>query len=67
MESRITELEVKLAFQEDLLETLNLTVAKQQRQIELLQEQMQALYQQLPAATGAGADGGPVQEIPPHY
>ncbi|MBO4120745.1 SlyX family protein [Cupriavidus gilardii] len=67
MESRITELEVKLAFQEDLLETLNLTVAKQQRQIELLQEQMQALYQQLPAATGTGADGGSVQEIPPHY
>lgn len=66
MESRITELEVKLAFQEDLLEKLNLTVARQQRQIELLQEQMQALYQQLPAATGAGADGS-VQEIPPHY
>ena len=66
MESRITELEVKLAFQEDLLETLNLTVAKQQRQIELLQEQMQALYQQLPAATGNAADGA-VQEIPPHY
>lgn len=67
MESRLTDLEVKVAFQEDLLETLNLTVARQQRQIELLQEQVQALYQQMPAGTSATADGQPVQEIPPHY
>lgn len=68
MESRLTDLEVKLAFQEDLLETLNLTVARQQRQIELLQAQMQALYQQLPAtATQVTADGHSVQEVPPHY
>lgn len=67
MESRLTDLEVKVAFQEDLLETLNLTVARQQRQIELLQEQMQALYQQLPAGTATTPDGLPAQEIPPHY
>ncbi|MBY4897503.1 SlyX family protein [Cupriavidus sp. AU9028] len=67
MESRITDLEVKLAFQEDLLETLNLTVAKQQRQIELLQEQMQALYQQVGSATGAADSAAQSTELPPHY
>jgi len=66
MESRLTELEIKLAFQEDLLETLNATVAKQQQQIALLQEQFRALYQQV--RNSGGVDNpGPQHEIPPHY
>lgn len=67
MESRLTELEIKLAFQEDLLETLNTTVARQQQQIDLLQEQMQVLYQQMRAGSAGGAEGDPLQEVPPHY
>ncbi|MDF3837486.1 SlyX family protein [Cupriavidus basilensis] len=67
MESRLTELEIKVAFQDDLLETLNLAVARQQRQIDLLQEQLQALYQQMRSSGAGGADGGPQHEIPPHY
>lgn len=66
MESRLTELEIKLAFQEDLLETLNATVARQQQEIASLQEQFRALYQQV--RQGGGADhAGPQHEIPPHY
>ncbi|MBF6990448.1 MULTISPECIES: SlyX family protein [Cupriavidus] len=67
MDERITELEIKLAFQEDLLETLNTTVARQQQQIDLLQEQFRALYQQLRSATSTAAESDPLQEIPPHY
>ncbi|WP_020202211.1 SlyX family protein [Cupriavidus sp. WS] len=67
MESRLTELEIKVAFQDDLLETLNLAVARQQRQIDLLQEQLQALYQQMRSGGPGGADNGPRHEIPPHY
>ncbi|HPA90031.1 MAG TPA: SlyX family protein, partial [Quisquiliibacterium sp.] len=36
VERRLTELEVKLAFAEDLVERLNETVFRQQEQIDLL-------------------------------
>ncbi|CAN7699168.1 Protein SlyX [compost metagenome] len=67
MDDRINELEIKLAFQEDLLDTLNSTVARQQQQIDLLQEQFRALYQQVRSAATTAADADPQQEIPPHY
>lgn len=67
MESRLTDVEVKLAFQDDLLEALNQTVADQQRQIDLLQGEIRVLYQQLkslqPTMVAATADEPP----PPHY
>lgn len=47
MDARINELEVKLSFAEDLLEQLNLTVFRQQQQIEGLQRELRALRQQL--------------------
>ncbi|WP_414629452.1 SlyX family protein, partial [Cupriavidus sp. SK-3] len=67
MDSRLTELEIKVAFQDDLLDSLNLAVARQQRQIDLLQEQLQALYQQMRSSGTGGTEGGPQHEIPPHY
>lgn len=66
MDARINELEVKLSFAEDLLEQLNLTVFRQQQQIEGLQREMRALREQmlasLPAESRSLRD-----EIPPHY
>ncbi|WP_454765737.1 SlyX family protein [Cupriavidus campinensis] len=67
MESRLTDLEIKVAFQEDLIETLNLAVARQQQQIDLLQAQFRALYQQVRASASTAAESDPQQEIPPHY
>ena len=67
MESRLTDLEIKVAFQEDLIETLNLTVARQQQQLDLLQAQFRALYPQVRAAAPMGAESQPQHEIPPHY
>ena len=65
-QARLTELETKLAFAEDLLDTLNQTVARQQAQIDLLQEQLRLLHRQLqdvrPDETRTPRD-----EIPPHY
>ena len=66
-ESRITELETKLAFAEDLLDTLNLAIIRQQRQIDNLQEQFRLLHQQV---RDSQADAEPTtlrEEIPPHY
>jgi SlyX protein len=66
MESRLSEIEVKLSFSEDLLEELNRTVARQQQQIAALEQQVRDLRLQLqrslpadPSLTG--------DEVPPHY
>jgi SlyX protein len=63
---RITELEVKAAFTEDLLDTLNETVARQQQQIEALLREVLALRRQAPEEGGAGLRSLR-DEIPPHY
>lgn len=66
MEDRLTELEIKLAFQEDLLDTLNKIVAQQQLQLDVQQEQLRMLYRQLQTLE-SGPRASPQQEIPPHY
>jgi SlyX protein len=65
-ESRLIELETKLAFAEDLLDTLNQTVARQQGQIDSLQQQLRLLHQQIQDAAPDAART-PRDEIPPHY
>ncbi len=66
MEARINELEIKLAYAEDLLDTLNHTVYRQQEQIEALQRQLSDLQRQMQAIPG-GAPRSPADELPPHY
>ncbi|TNF63298.1 MAG: SlyX family protein [Burkholderiales bacterium] len=64
-EDRMTRLEVKLAYAEDLLDTLNATVARQQEQIEMLARELVRLRRredEEPAGPGSAA-----QERPPHY
>jgi SlyX protein len=67
MESRLTELEIKVALQDDLLDTLNLTIARQQQQIDLLQEQLRHLYRMQQAGNQAEEQRSLRDEIPPHY
>jgi SlyX protein len=66
MEDRLNELEAKVAFAEDLVETLNQTVIRQQVQLDLLQQQIRLLHQQLQDAIPDDARA-PRDEIPPHY
>jgi SlyX protein len=66
MDARINELEVKLSFAEDLLEQLNLTVFRQQQQIEGLQRELRALRDQMLASLPA-EQRSLRDEIPPHY
>jgi SlyX protein len=66
-EERLDELEAKLAFAEDLIETLNQTVIRQQRQLDSLQEQLRLLLRQM---RDSQSDAEPTtlrEEIPPHY
>jgi SlyX protein len=67
IEARLTELEVKLAFQDELLDTLNLTVSRQQKQIELLQQQLRVLYQQVRGGDQGNDEPTLLHEMPPHY
>lgn len=67
MESRLTNLETKVAFQDDLLEGLNRTVAEQQQQLDLLQRQLQLLYEQLRSLSPSNMGTATEDERPPHY
>lgn len=66
-ERRITELEIKLSFCEDLLETLNATVVRQQGEIDRLQAQLRVLREQMTAAAGPGEPRSLRDELPPHW
>jgi SlyX protein len=67
LESRLTELEVKLAYAEDLIDSLNETVFRQQGQIDLLQAQLSLLHRQLQENAADGQPRDLREEIPPHY
>lgn len=66
MDTRITELEIKLAFAEDLLEGVNLTVYRQQERIERLERELRQLREMLLASQPA-EQRDLRDEIPPHY
>jgi SlyX protein len=66
MESRITELEIKISFAEDLVDELNRLVFRQQQQIDFLARELDALRQQVQAAPPAQASSL-LDELPPHY
>ena len=65
-ERRLTELEIKAGFAEDLLDHLNKLVARQQEQIELLVRELVQLRQQQ-ASGGEGTPRSLRDELPPHY
>ena len=65
-EERITELEIKIAYQEDLLQALNTIVSDQQKQISRLEETCKLLGERMVNMAGPEAINQGV-EIPPHY
>lgn len=69
LEARIEELEMRVVFQEDTLQTLNRELATQQQQIEQLHLMLQTVYRELKDAQEAAQAGGQsvANERPPHY
>ena len=66
MENRFVDIEIKLAQQEDLVESLNQMVYQQGRRI----DQLEAMLHKLGEHVRDGAQqatGGQVNERPPHY
>jgi SlyX protein len=63
---RLTELEIKASFAEDLLDQLNLVIVRQQQQIDLLTRQVKHLREQQPDGVAGGA-ARQTDDLPPHY
>ena len=64
LERRIENLEIKASFADDLLDQLNLTIFRQQEQIDRLVQQLTQLRQQMPEGGGTRSVR---DELPPHY
>jgi len=66
-EAAIIELQTKLSFQEDLLESLNQVIIDQQSQITKLERTLEAMIGQMRTMQHSLEGNGQQQEIPPHY
>ena len=65
-DQRLTELEIKASYSEDLLDELNLVIVRQQSQIDQLIREIGHLRQRGLDAT-MGAAPSPADDLPPHY
>lgn len=66
-ERRLETVESRLALAEDLLETLNHTVYRQQEHIARLERELRQMREQLEGISLSLDSGAPRQELPPHY
>lgn len=64
--ARLDEIEAKLAFAEDLIDTLNQSAVRQQAQLDSLQQQLRLLHQRM-LDLRAPDTREPDNEVPPHY
>ncbi|HDH08262.1 MAG TPA: SlyX family protein [Gammaproteobacteria bacterium] len=67
MQETITDLQIRLVFQENSLETINLTVVRQQSEIEVMKREIVRLKELVEdIRESRGSEDGAV-ELPPHY
>lgn len=66
-DDRLMDIEIKIARQEDLVDTLNQMVYEQQTKIDQLEKMIGALAMNLKAMPFREGDVGPANEKPPHY
>ncbi|WP_082616717.1 SlyX family protein [Massilia sp. Root418] len=64
-DNRFVDIEIKIAHQEDMVESLNQRIYEQQKQIDKLEQMLHALAQHVRDNPQGGQ--GPVNERPPHY
>ena len=63
---RLTDLEIKASFAEDLLDQLNQVIVRQQQEIDLLMREVRQLRLQMPDGSSPSM-GRASEELPPHY
>lgn len=64
---RIDELESQVAFHDELIESLNSTVARQDKEMLELKHQFKRLSERLKEMGETAAGAAPQDETPPHY
>jgi len=65
---RLDELESRLAFQDDLIDSLNKVISRQDREITNMASQIKDLFTRISEQTETAAPGTPAEhEVPPHY
>ncbi len=67
LEARIAEVEIKLTYSEDLIETLNTTVYRQQLQIDQLVQELHTLREDKRNEEARVGQRNIREDIPPHY
>lgn len=68
MDKRITELEIKLAYQEDTIQQLDSVICRQQDQIDALKKQFKQLSDTAKALSdGSKGSQSMFDDVPPHY
>ncbi|MCG8380913.1 MAG: SlyX family protein [Gammaproteobacteria bacterium] len=66
-EERLEQLEIKIAYQEDLLQDLNALVAGQQMKIDQLEASLKVLNEKLRELSSSTSTHMIADERPPHY
>ncbi len=68
MDKRITELEIKVAYQEDTIQQLDSVICRQQDQIDALKKQFKQLSDTAKDLSDGSKDSQSIfDDIPPHY
>jgi len=67
IDQRLTDLEIKASFTEDLLDQLDQVIARQQKQLDALARQLAQLQEQSMQTSAGSVTRNPRDELPPHY
>ena len=67
IDQRLTDLEIKASFTEDLLDQLDQVIARQQKQLDALTRQLAQLQEQSMQTSAGSVTRNPRDELPPHY
>lgn len=67
LEERIAELEIRQAFQDDTIQTLNDIIVEQQKALDRYAAQIRILAERQAELQTAGGGGAPDEAPPPHY
>lgn len=67
LEERIAELEIRQAFQDDTIQTLNDVIVEQQKALDRYAAQIRLLAERQAELQTAGGGGSEEEAAPPHY
>ncbi|EQC47183.1 SlyX family protein [Bacteriovorax sp. Seq25_V] len=67
LEQRLSDLEVKFSYQDDMLAELSLVIADQQKTIDQMRYILEQMSEQQKKSSQEGQDRNPADDKPPHY